>query len=431
MDHELGRAAPGSGFGGGTPIAARRGALRLVAGLGEVLVVLSAPVSVIWIPVARVPGAGNVTVSDAALVGLWALVAAALVLRGLGDVRAHAPSLALLATAIGVFAAIGSSLSGGIGPFEFSLTMKRFGLASILPLAAILFRSRATGTGMRLAAAGAVTALAVFTLFPDLQAWLPRPDAWDDVFAGEGRAVGPLTNPNDLAYAAIGLAFLHGALLPRRLRLVDRVLLAVTLGAAATCVVSSGSRSAFLGLVAGLAFVLTSSRVALATRAVVLVAGAALFLAGMTWSTIFESRLTRAYRLGLSEENISSRLDAQVLAASLAVANPLGVGFTSFERVSARTSEAPFTTADSVYFDTLLGAGFPGLLCLLALVGIAWRHVGRAAAGASRPAALLRGGLVAFLVFGTATVVPISVFLAPIFFSLVGAASCADPDGAA
>ena len=39
---------------------------------------------------------------------------------------------------------------------------------------------------------------------------------------------------------------------------------------------------------------------------------------------------------------------------------------------------------------------------------------------------MLRAGVVAFLIFGTATVVPISVFLSPLFFQIVGAAAYPD-----
>jgi O-antigen ligase len=274
----------------------------------------------------------------------------------------------------------------------------------------------------------AVTALAIFTLFPELQNHLPRPDAWDDLFAAEGRAIGPLTNPNDLAYAAIALGILHGALLPGRPRLADRALLAVVLAAAAYCIVTSGSRSGFLGLAAAVAFFLASSRVSLSSRVAVLAAAATMLVAGLTYSAVFESRLTRAYQQGLQEENVYTRLDAQALAARTALVYPLGVGYTDFARVSARTGERAFTTSDSVYFDTLLGAGFLGLACLLALLYAAWRHISRTAGASSRRGAVLKGGLVAFLFFGTATVVPISVFLSPLFFSIVGAAAYADGD---
>jgi O-antigen ligase len=414
---------------GDSPIAAHRGVLALVSSLGRALLVWVVPVTVIWIPVARVPGVGNVTLGDASLAALWALVGVALVLRGLADLRADTLLVAVLAVALGAFTGIGASLNDGAGAFEFSLVMKRFGLASILPVAAVLFRSRATPGWIRLSTALAVTALAVFTLFPDLQSYLPRPDAWDDLFAAEGRAIGPLTNPNDLAYAAVALAALHAALVPARPRLADRALLVVVLAAAATCAVSSGSRSGFLGLAAGLLFLLSRSQVSLSTRAAVLVAAVAMFVAGMTYSAVFESRLSRAYDQGLHEENVYTRLDAQALAVRTALVYPFGVGYTDFARATARTGDRPFTTADSVYLDTLLGAGFPGLACLLALFVVAWGHIGRAARPASRRSAVLKGGIVAFLFFGTATVVPISVFLSPLFFSLVAGASYFGAEG--
>lgn len=426
MGRHLDVMAPAGGAGlGDSPIAARRGVLAAVARLGGGLLVVVVPVTVIWLPLARIPGAGNVTLGDASLATLWALVGVALVLRGLADLRADTLLIALLAVALGGLTGIGAAANEGAGAFEFSLVMKRFGLASILPVAAILFRSRATAGWMRLSSALAVTGLAAFTLFPDLQSHLPRPDAWDDLFAAEGRAIGPLTNPNDLAYAAVALAVLHGALLPRAPRLADRALLGLVLAAAATCAVSSGSRSGFLGLTAALVFILSRSQVALSTRVAVLCAAVAMFVVGMTYSNVFETRLSRAYQQGLGEENVYTRLDAQALAVRTALVYPLGVGYTDFARATARTGDRSFTTADSVYLDTLLGAGFLGLACLLGLVFVAWRHVGRAAGAGSRRAAVLRGGIVAFLFFGTATVVPISVFLSPLFFSIVGAASYA------
>ena len=426
MERDLGTASAGGLWPGDTPIAARRGLLALVARLGGALVVAVVPVSVLWLPIGHVPGAGNVTAADASLIALWALVGLTLAVRGLADLGARPLLIAILATGVGVLTGIGAAIYGGAGLFEFSLLMKRFGLASILPVAAILFRSRSTAGWIRLASALAAIALAVFTLFPELQSHLPRPDAWDDLFAAEGRAVGPLTNPNDLAYAAIALAILHGALLPRRPRLADRALLVAVLAAGATCAVTSGSRSGVLGLAAGVAYMLASSRVTLATRAAVLATTVAVFLGGIAYSAVFESRLAHAYQKGLQEENVYTRLEAQALAARTALVYPLGVGYTDFARVTARTGDVSFTTADSVYLDTLLGAGFLGLAGLLALLHVAWRHVGRAAGPASLRGAVLRGGLVAFFIFGTATVVPISVFLSPLFFSLVAAASYAD-----
>ena len=282
---------------------------------------------------------------------------------------------------------------------------------------------------MRLSSGITVAALAVFTLFPDLQGWLPRPDAWDDVYAHEGRSVGPLMNPNDLAYAACALALLHIALLPtRRVRGLDRVLLGIVLASAATCVVESGSRSGFIGITEALAFLAASRRISLSTRAVIVTVGVVIFAAGMAYSAVFETRLSRAYQMGMREENVYTRVDAQALAVRTALAYPLGVGFTSFARISARTGDVPFTTSDSVYFDTLLGAGFLGFACFLALIARRGCALSRASAGTQREA-VLKAGLLAFLFFGAATVVPISVFLSPLFFSLVGAAAFSDADG--
>ena len=71
----------------------------------------------------------------------------------------------------------------------------------------------------------------------------------------------------------------------------------------------------------------------------------------------------------------------------------------------------------------VIGAGFAGLLCLLALLWTAWRHVGRSLSPDDPGTHVRRAGLVAFLAFGMATVVPVSVFLAPLFFSIIGSAA--------
>jgi hypothetical protein len=105
------------------------------------------------------------------------------------------------------------------------------------------------------------------------------------------------------------------------------------------------------------------------------------------------------------------------------------VGFSEFEAATSRAGTyLTLPTTDSVYFDTLLGAGFLGLFCLLGLFWTAWRHVGRSVVVGRRRAHLLKAGLVAFLLFGSATVVPVSIFLSPLFFSLVGMASYAHDD---
>jgi O-antigen ligase len=308
--------------------------------------------------------------------------------------------------------------------------MKRFGLASILPLAAGLFRSRATNAWTRVLAAAAIAALVAFTLFPDLQLVLPRKEDWDpEAFAREGRAIGLVANPNDFAYQSVGLAILHAALLPRRPRILDRVLLGAVLAGSAFCLVSSGSRSAVLGAAGAVSYILLSSGTKGAAKLALIATVLGVVSLGLSQSTVFEERLGSAYRKGLREENVNSRLDAQWIAMRTSLAYPLGVGFSEFEAATERAGTyLTLPTTDSVYFDTLLGAGFLGLCCLLGLFWTAWRHVGRSVVVGQRRVNLLRAGLLAFLLFGSATVVPVSIFLSPLFFSLVGMASHAHDD---
>jgi O-antigen ligase len=395
-----------------------------VAFAGRVLLLAVVPLSVLWIPVGRVAGLGNVTASDAALVALWGLVAVALVLGGGGRLPVGPPLLVVLAVAMAVLAGLGSELSAeGRGVVEFLLLMKRFGLAAILPMAAVLFRSRRMGGWTRVLAAAAVALLTACTLRPELVERLPRPEEWDPtIFAG--RATGSVTNPNDLSYAAVALAVLHSALLPSRPRLLDRLLLACVLVGATFCVVSSGSRSGVVGAVGAIVFVVVASGIRLKAKLAVGAAAVIAMWVGLTQSAVFVDRLSRAYREGLGEENVYSRLDAQWLAFQTSLSNPFGVGYTGFARATAaQRTYFVLGTSDSVYFDTLLGAGFVGLLCLLGLLLTAWRQIQGAADGPGARARVLQAGLVAFLLFGTATVVPISVFLSPLFFLLVGAAA--------
>jgi hypothetical protein len=396
----------------------------VTASLGRVLLLAAIPLSLVWIPVGRLPGMGNVAASDVALLGLWALVAVALLVRGGADVDPAAALMPVLALLVAALAGLGSeiSLPQGKGLFEALSFMKRFGLAAIMPLAAILFRSPGMERWTRWVCVLTLAILAAFTLDPSLQARLPRPEDWN-AEAMADRATGSVTNPNDLAYASVSLFVLYGALWPRRARAGSWVLLAFALAAAGVCLVSSGSRSGVIGAGAALGYVLLSARIGLRTKAALIAAAVTVVAAGWSRSTVFEERLGRAYREGLGEINVYSRLDAQWLAVRAAVAHPVGVGFTSFGEVTAaERTYFVLGTADSVYVDTLLGAGFAGLLLLLGLFWLAWRQTARGAADARR-ASVLRAGLVAFFVFGLATVVPVSVFLAPLFFTLAAASA--------
>lgn len=410
-----------------------RRAVRVHGGLavvGRVLLLATIPLSLIWLPVGNVPGVGNVSGGDAAQIGLWVVTLSALVLKGRVDVGLRAPGIAALALALATLAGIAGALSGrpGAGGLEFMLLMKRFGLSAVVPLAAVLFGSPAMRGWTRALTATMIAVLVALTLDPALQAWLPRPGEYDaDIFAAEQRAVGSVTNPNDLAYASAALFILFAAFSPRGRGIVHRLLLLAALAGAVTCIISSGSRSGVVGVAGAVAFIVLTSSVPLARKLGLLLAALLAAGAGITYSTVFQQRITSAYSEGLREKNVASRFDGQLLAVRVAADHPFGVGYGGISRAASRESSIlEYGTSDSVYCDTLLGAGFLGLLCLSALFLAAWRHIRLSRPPDEVRAHVLQSGVVAFLLFGTATVVPISVFLSPLFFYLVGAAAYPD-----
>jgi O-antigen ligase len=403
------------------------GALAMV---GRVFLLATIPLSLIWLPVGRIPGAGNLAAGDVAQIGLWVVTLAALFLHGRFDVGLRAPMVAVLGLALASLAGIAGQFSGvrDAAGLEFMLLMKRFVLSAIVPLSAVLFGSPAMCRWTRALTALMVGVLVALTLDPSLQAWLPRPGDYDaDIFASEQRATGSVTNPNDLAYAAAALFILHAAFSPRRPGAVDRALLLAVLSGSLTCIVSSGSRSGVIGVTGAVVFLVLTSAVPPTKKMGLLLAASIAAGAGLTYSTVLQQRITSAYSEGVREKNISSRLDGQWLAMRVAVVHPFGVGYGGISRATSRESSIlEYGTSDSVYLDTLLGAGFLGLFCLLALFWTGWRHIGRSRPPGDLRAHLLKSGVVAFLLFGTATVVPISVFLSPLFFNIVGAAAYPD-----
>ena len=410
--------------------ASRRGMLAFV---GRVFLLATIPFSLLWVPLARVPGVGNVVAGDVAQIGLWVLTLMALLVRGRGDLDLglRTPLIAGLALVIGVLAGIGADLGRSGPPLLEGMTfMKRFGLSAIIPVSAVLFGSSGMGRWTRALTAIMIAVLVAFTFDPTLQDWLPRPENWDaDIFASEQRATGSVTNPNDLAYASVALFILHAAFLPRRAGFLDRLLLVAALAGSATCLISSGSRSGVMGAAGALLFVVLTSSLRIRVKVGLLLAAWLAVVAGLSYSVVFDRRLSGAYREGFSEENISSRLSGQWLALRTTFERPFGVGYAGIARASSReTSILQYGTSDSVYFDTLLGAGILGLLSLLVLFRFGWRHIAVARPPDDPRAHVLKAGVVAFLLFGSATVVPISIFLSPLFFQLIGAASYPDPD---
>lgn len=388
---------------------------------GRFLLLAVVPASVVWVPLARTP-AGTIALSDGILMALWAVTAAHLLVHGLSRLDLDASLLALLPALIAVLAAIGTSWTwvGGTGRQELMLFMKKFGLAAVIPAAATQFRAPGLTRAMRVTTVITVAALLAFVLFPQLADGLPQPESYGDSATSE-RSTGLGTNPNDLAYTAVGIAVLHAALLPQPLRAVDRGLLVAVLAGCAVCVVSSGSRSGLLGAAVALTYFVLASDLGRRSKLALLAGTAAAIAAGILANPVFEERLNRLAERGLAEQNLSTRIEAQGIALRTSARHPLGVGYKSIRRATQWASRGyTFDTTDSVYLDTLLGAGFCGLVALLGLFAKTWAYVARA--GGRRRAAL-RAGLAAFLVFGLATVVPVSVFLAPLFFTIVSGPS--------
>lgn len=404
----------------GVARAERRGAVALAARLA---ILAAIPLACLWWPLGTIPAAGRVTLSDAVLFTLWVLSAWEVLLRAGSGVGARPIALVLLVVAIGALAGVGAAVTASRthGTFEFALFMKRFGLAGILPLAAHVFRAQWMASGVRIVTTAAVAAQTLFTLHPPLQAYLVRPENYEDVFLG--RATGLLTNPNDLAYSVVSLAILHGAATPWPARARDRALLLLVLTGAGICLVSAASRSGLLGSGAALLFLILLSRMRFWTKGALVAAAVLTVAVGFASTSVFEQRVSRAYREGRSEENVSSRLEMQWIAFRAFVDHPLGVGYTGLEDAGSSVSRKyDLKGSDSVYFDTLLGAGVLGLLALLWLFWTAWKHVAGEARDDPR-SRLLQAGILAYLVFGTAAVVPIAVSSAPLFFAIVASAS--------
>jgi hypothetical protein len=404
--------------------AAHRGLLPLA---GRGLLLLSIPLSIVWIPVANVPGIGNVALADVVLLALWGAVACELTLRGARGVQRTPLLLVAVAASIGILAGLGAEIAGFDRTWilEALHLMKRFGFAAILPLAAALFRARGVSRATRALTLLSMGAMVLFVAVPSLQAHLPRPAAWDPTEMDD-RPTGLLTNANDLAYASVGLAVLHAAFLPRGAGAAARAALAATLAGGAYCVLASGSRSGLIGSGLAVAFVVLVSGIRWRTKAALLGVSAAAIVAGLSASAIFHERMERFYRERLADENVSSRLEAQWIAVQASLARPLGVGYQNFLPATSSIRERyAFTTSDSVYTDTLLGAGFLGLAALVLVLVLSWHQASGRGDDGRR---IRQAGLVAFLFFGTASVIPMSVFVAPLFFWIPAAGALAGED---
>jgi len=399
---------------------------------GATATVLAVPASLFWLPVATIPGLGRVTLSDLNLLSLWMVAALHILSRRSADPQRRLPMRMVgFSVLLAVLAAFGAFTSEwpSSPAFEFGLQMKRFGLAGVLPLSMYLFDSNATRKALLLSLTLCTIAMLVFAISPDLrEKYLAVATQNEGFQAPADRMSGLVSNPNDAAYVAVCLGTIVGTLIyaRRAVGILRSLSFAGLFAMAIGAVVLSGSRSGAIGLMVGVLFL--AFRGGWPRRArigILLFVGVTLVALGRT-NDVFQDRFRAAYTHGPSEENFAGRVQAQWIVTMAATENPLGIGYKHFPEVTRKFCEGTTLSvvngSDSIYFDTLLGTGFLGLLVLLGLYRDCWRYSRQIRGASGRSVALVQAGLVALSVFGFATVSPMSVFVAPVAFSLVGCA---------
>lgn len=403
----------------------------MLKNMGNVLIALSVPATLIWLPIATLPGVGNITLSDIVFLLLWIIVFLKFIaLRRISKVFVIPLRILVFAICLGMLSAFGSAAFGGtIGPVsEMALFMKRFGLASILPLAFALTYSEKFLKVLQLILVIGLIALFIFSMYPELQYILPVHSSSDVLYAEmfAERATGLISNPNDFAYISIiicasvvAISFLTSL----RYR-TDRLLVYMAILIGAANLVVSGSRSAVLGTLAGLLYWIATTKIALGRKLFLIVFTIGAAFTGIATSETFSQRMKRVVENGAGEENVSSRLEAQYIAFSGFLENPLGVGYANFNEATrtliSGSSISQLDGSDSIYFDTLLGAGIIGFLTLLLLYRDCWHNVLARDKRYRNASVILKSICIAVFMFGFATVAPISVFVAPFFFLMIG-----------
>jgi len=396
--------------------------------LARLLLILGLVSSLFWVPLFESGGLGTVTVADFCLLCLWPITLIYLLasLR-LSRANLHPFWIAVLATIIGLLSAVAAySFTGSpvSAVSDLALHMKRFGLASIIPLALWTFGSRRfTGTSVIVIAVSLVL-ISVFSIFPQFQRLLPAYQSSATSLEGDVRATGAVSNPNDLAYVSVlALCSIYGLAVNVRKSVFSNIVVGIASLSGLANIVLSGSRSGVLSLLAAASFIVVRSRMTKSKKLILLASVLVAGFVGFQLSDIFASRIQRAYNERLGDASISIRLQMQAVAAEVSLRHPIGVGMRNFVAATkGELGDVPFTQisgSDSIYFDTLVATGFAGLLVLVALYRLIWLYQSTCP---PRPRVYFSGGFVAALVFGCASVSPSSVYVAPLFFFTVGAA---------
>lgn len=417
---------PASPFEYGQLAYQRPAAEYLFSFVHGLLLALVLPFTIFWIPLLAIPGMGNFTALDVILLLLWG--STLLGLRG-SDCSPRrlktACRIAIYALAPAVFGAVGSLIYDSTSELTGDALQhfKRFGFPAILPLALMIASRKQVGRLRNiLVASVAVMVLIAFT------PWASSLPIGRYLVEGSDRATGTLADPNDFGYTGV-FGALVGATLAAgsaRFRSFGRKCWA-TIGIAAgvTALVLSASRSAMMGSLAAMLFLLHTSKLSFWRKAGTATALCAAMLLGWQLFAPYQQRLGVMLEQQASEGNAASRLEAQYVVIRTWLHYPLGVGFSHMSAATETHTEgmqliSSVNGSDSVYCDFLLGTGIFGFASLLLCFRSCWALTRQSAGG--QEIAYLRAGVLATFVFGLATVSPASNAVAPFFFALVGLA---------
>lgn len=401
--------------------------------LHAVVLLLVLPCTVFWLPLHSDEALGTLTLLDCTLLALWATSLALF----FGSHTEH-PLLARRCAAVCIFGllvgccyAVATVVFGQTVNLNRDLLrfMKIFGFPSIIPLSVCLAsrvrRIHAILTGSALVSIVFNAGIAL----TGYQDQLPLFSRFSDLSGVQSfRPTGAVSNPNDYAYISIaGLAVaLASWCSVKTSRKLVRGFCSLAIVAALYGIVTSGSRSAMVGLLCGALYYTMRQNSSIAAR--VGLAGAVIVFVASGWqlSEVFRERLDTALTQKTEELNFAGRLEAQTIALRSWVSWPLGVGASNMPDATAPyAGNAQWVVSvqgsDSIYVDTLLGAGIAGLAFLLLCLGSCWKLA--ASSVETSRTGVLRAGILSMLCIGFASVAPATSFVAPFFFVIVGLAA--------
>ncbi len=400
------------------------------------LLLLVLPFAVLWIPLIRVPGLGNLTILDLVMVLLWGTTLLQLgTSSSKSDTGRLAFRIAVYAFAPTLFGCLGALLFDPRSHLtvEFLQHAKRFGLPGIIPLAMLMLPAKRVSR-IRVAAVASLLIMVVIP-YTRIAASLPISDFKTGTPGGDRdeRPMGSLSNPNDFGYIAllgalIGLSHAAGA---RGKGFGRRSWATVAIAAGLGGVVTSASRSGLVAAIVAAAYIVSQSKLRITKKLSFVVLLAAAMIVGWQFSSVYHDRMAGILEQKISEPSTFARIEAQEVAFRTWLKHPLGVGFSNMSTAASEFSQnaqsfAVLGGSDSIYFDFLLGTGAAGFLCILLCFRNCWKLADLRRA--PMEVKYLRAGMLAAFCFGLATVSPASFSVAPFFFTVAGLAGCVRRD---